>query len=241
MKAWKAEVIIRPVTLRFSYYRDEIFYHFASDPQAQVHLFDEWAGGQRRPGFLPVASTVLLRGPATVIVDPGNHHLGFYGLLGQALASRGLDFGDVDLVAATHCHHDHFYNVSLFPGRPLVVGGGELEFARELYGAPEIAARLSGLGQVREVGREAEILPGLRVLPAPGHTPGGLAFVVETGDGLVAITGDTAMTASEYLERRFSPACSAAQVEALNRSLDFVSGRGPEIIIPGHDRLFRAP
>jgi N-acyl homoserine lactone hydrolase len=37
---------------------------------------------------------------------------------------------------------------------------------------------------------EAEILPGVRLLPAPGHTAGHQIVVVETDEGLVVLGGD---------------------------------------------------
>jgi N-acyl homoserine lactone hydrolase len=40
---------------------------------------------------------------------------------------------------------------------------------------------------------ELELLPGLRLVPAPGHTGGSQVVVVETGDRPVVIAGDTAV------------------------------------------------
>ncbi len=37
---------------------------------------------------------------------------------------------------------------------------------------------------------KAEILPGVRVLPTPGHTPGHQSVLVDTDDGLVVLAGD---------------------------------------------------
>src|SRR6185369_4261446 len=37
---------------------------------------------------------------------------------------------------------------------------------------------------------EVEVLPGIRLLPAPGHTDGHQAVVVETGEGPVVLGGD---------------------------------------------------
>ena len=40
---------------------------------------------------------------------------------------------------------------------------------------------------------ELELLPGVRLVPAPGHTPGSQVVVVETGERLTVIGGDMAV------------------------------------------------
>ena len=44
---------------------------------------------------------------------------------------------------------------------------------------------------------EAEVLPGIRLLPTPGHTNGHQSVLVDTPDGLVVIGGDVAYTYDE--------------------------------------------
>ena len=51
---------------------------------------------------------------------------------------------------------------------------------------------------------EAEILPGVRVLPAPGHTAGHQIVVVETDEGPVVLGGDVG-DSFEELERGDTP------------------------------------
>jgi N-acyl homoserine lactone hydrolase len=47
-----------------------------------------------------------------------------------------------------------------------------------------------------------ELLPGLRLVPTPGHTPGSQVVVVETGGRSVVIAGDTAVFFAELNEPR---------------------------------------
>src|SRR5919201_1301543 len=47
---------------------------------------------------------------------------------------------------------------------------------------------------------EAEILPGVRVLPTPGHTSGHQSVLVDPDDGLVVIAGDLGHTWKEFDE-----------------------------------------
>jgi N-acyl homoserine lactone hydrolase len=41
---------------------------------------------------------------------------------------------------------------------------------------------------------EVELLPGVRLLPTPGHTPGHQSVLVDTDDGLVVCAGDVGYT-----------------------------------------------
>lgn len=51
-----------------------------------------------------------------------------------------------------------------------------------------------------EVDGEHELLPGLRLLPAPGHTDGLQILVIETGDRPVVVGGDVAVWFGELDE-----------------------------------------
>src|SRR6266511_3760126 len=53
-----------------------------------------------------------------------------------------------------------------------------------------------------ELEGEAEIVPGIRVLPAPGHTDGHQSVLVDTGEGLVVIGGDVAHSLDELAKDR---------------------------------------
>ena len=44
---------------------------------------------------------------------------------------------------------------------------------------------------------EAEVLPGIRLLPTPGHTEGHQSVLVDTPGGLVVLGGDVAYTFRE--------------------------------------------
>ena len=98
---------------------------------------------------------------------------------------------DVALVVNTHLHFDHCGGNRLFPGLPIYVQRLEREAARVPgYTIPEWV-EFEGARYV-ELDGEAEIAPGVRVLPTPGHTPGHQSVLVETEDGLVVVAGDVA-------------------------------------------------
>ena len=98
---------------------------------------------------------------------------------------------DVAVVVNTHLHFDHCGGNRLFAGLPTYVQRVEREAAREPdYTIPEWV-EFDGATYV-ELDGEAEIAPGVRVLPTPGHTPGHQSVLVETEDGLVVVAGDVA-------------------------------------------------
>jgi len=104
---------------------------------------------------------------------------------------------EVVFVINTHLHFDHCGGNRLFAGTPIYVQRLEREAARaQDYTIPEWAD-FEGARYV-ELEGEQEILPGLRVVPTPGHTPGHQSVLVETDEGLVVVAGDVAYTWDEF-------------------------------------------
>jgi N-acyl homoserine lactone hydrolase len=97
---------------------------------------------------------------------------------------------DVACVINTHLHFDHCGGNRLFPGVPIHVQARELADARTLddYTIPEWVD-FDGATYVEHHG-EVELLPGIRLLPAPGHTEGHQVVVVETDAGTNVLGGD---------------------------------------------------
>ena len=106
------------------------------------------------------------------------------------LSEQDFDLAGIDMVVNTHLHFDHCGGNHLFAGKPIYVQRQELDDARneddytirEWVDAP-------GVHYV-PVDGELELLPGIRLVPAPGHTRGTQIVVVETGEHPVVIAGD---------------------------------------------------
>ena len=92
---------------------------------------------------------------------------------------------DVVCVINTHLHFDHCGGNRLFAGVPIHVQRLELEGPYD----PKEWVDFPGATYVEHDG-EAEILPGLRLVPAPGHTEGHQIVVVETDEGTIVLGGD---------------------------------------------------
>jgi len=104
---------------------------------------------------------------------------------------------DVACVINTHLHFDHCGGNRLFPGVPIHVQARELADAHTLddYTIREWVD-FDGATYVEHEG-EVEVLPGIRLLPAPGYTHGHQVVVVETGAGTNVLGGDVGVWLGE--------------------------------------------
>jgi N-acyl homoserine lactone hydrolase len=115
----------------------------------------------------------------------------------RPLSEQDLDLAGIDIVVSTHLHFDHCGGNHLFADKPIYVQRREIEDARseEDYTIPEWVDA-PGVRYV-PVDGEHELLPGLRLLPAPGHTAGMQVVVIETGGRPVVVGGDVAVRFGE--------------------------------------------
>jgi N-acyl homoserine lactone hydrolase len=113
------------------------------------------------------------------------------------LNEQDFDVAGIDIVVNTHLHFDHCGGNRLFAGKPIYVQRRELDDARtkDDYTIPEWVDA-PGVEYVAVDG-ELEVLPGVRLVAAPGHTDGSQVVVVETDGQPVVIVGDTAITSDD--------------------------------------------
>jgi N-acyl homoserine lactone hydrolase len=116
----------------------------------------------------------------------------------EVLAVAGLATADIDLIANCHLHADHAGGNYRFPDVPIYIQEKELELAHKMdHTFPEFAVDFPG-ARIEIVLGEAEIVPGVRLIPTPGHTPGHQAMVVDTNIGPVLLAGQVFNTASQF-------------------------------------------
>lgn len=139
------------------------------------------------------------------------------------LTGHDIDLASIDIVVNTHLHFDHCGGNHLFAGKPVYVQQRELDDAltaenytiREWVEAPGV--------QYAVVDGEVELLPGLRLVPAPGHSRGMQVVVIDTGRRPVIVGGDVAVWYGELDEPH-----SEGQLRVL--ALD------PELVWLAHER-----
>jgi len=162
-------------------------------------------------GRMEIAFTPVLvnTGSALVLFDsgnpPGRREAGAARLV-EALAAAGYTPEQVDVLAITHFHPDHIGGLmtdgaATYPNARYVTGETEYDFwsrDEQLSGPTEGVATLTRANVVPLAEKitflkdEGEVVPGIRGLTAFGHTPGHMAFHIESEGRRLLLWADTA-------------------------------------------------
>jgi len=118
--------------------------------------------------------------------------------LDDALRGAGSSIAEIRAVANCHLHFDHSGNNFRFPRVPIHAQKVErAAVTTPNYTLPEPVAEFEG-ARFELLEGEAEIVPGVRIVPTPGHVPGHQSFVVDTREGRIVIAGQAFQDAAEY-------------------------------------------
>ena len=158
--------------------------------------------------------------------------------VGPQLRSLGFDPDDVRTVVLTHLHGDHAGGIPHFRNSEIVVARGEWEAAQGFAGeaAGYLPKHFPQWLSPKLVEGDAEIAPGVRVMPTPGHTPHHQSVVVEADGRTLFLAGDASYR--EDLMRdgvadgvTTSP---STHVATLDRIRSFVDEHDA-VFLPAHD------
>jgi glyoxylase-like metal-dependent hydrolase (beta-lactamase superfamily II) len=188
-------------------------------PNADPSSLQETLEGRGMPGrsvLSPYTCLLIETGRHVILVDTGAGTASrTTGAICARLEMAGIRPRDVDTVILTHAHPDHIGGAVSRGGRPAfpnarhVLSEYEFEFwtshrpdlshlrvPHEVRTAMTPAARQTFdvlRFQIETVDRETEVVPGVRVIPAPGHTPGHLALLVTSDGRHLLNVGDAAV------------------------------------------------
>ncbi|MCL2553163.1 MAG: N-acyl homoserine lactonase family protein [Actinomycetia bacterium] len=142
-------------------------------------------------------------GIGTADPETDAHYRPYRRSLREALAAAGVTPAEVSVVVNCHLHFDHIGGNALFAGTPILVQAAEMALARGGEHTPEHLVDFPG-ATYEELSGEAEIRPGLWVVPTPGHTAGHQSLVVRRPDGTVILAGQTHASASDFAASRLA-------------------------------------
>ena len=147
------------------------------------------------PWWLPFNCVLVRTDDTTLLIDTGVGPQPCMFLpepeanLLEELARHDVMPEDVDVVVHTHLHVDHVGWDGSFPNARYVVHEDDWSFFMSdasLAERPHLRAKVQPLERVEKVNGETEIVPGVRLFPTPGHTPGHMSAQV----GPTVVLGD---------------------------------------------------
>jgi len=207
---------IRCAVLSDGYYAYPVDWFFPNaDPARLAEALDR----RRSPHHAvlsPYTCLLIETGRHVLLVDTGAGPAArSSGAIVARLEMAGIRPRDVDTVVLTHAHPDHIGGTARPDGRVLFANArhilSEAEWEFWAHGHPDLTAMRvphdvrAGIApvarrsieilrfQIETVDREREIAPGVHVIPAPGHTPGHLAVLIESGGERLLHIGDAAV------------------------------------------------
>jgi N-acyl homoserine lactone hydrolase len=156
--------------------------------------------------------------------------------IADVLGEAGIRLADVDVVANCHLHVDHAGQNAGLPRIPIHVQRAEL--ARARAGGYAILDWIDGPDvEYVEADGDHELVPGIRVLSTPGHSPGHQSLVVDQQDGPVVLSGQAVYGLDEWAG---SPGregrTTAPDRTAYDASLARLRAVDPVRVLFAHDR-----
>jgi glyoxylase-like metal-dependent hydrolase (beta-lactamase superfamily II) len=196
---------------------DENFIKGANVEQTKAAL----KAGGLTDAFVPVPFTTLAvrTGGNLVLIDSGTGGQAGgpkAGVLAQSMQAAGIDPKQVKTIVISHFHGDHIFglmakdtNAQTFPDAEIVVPKAELTWwTQPIDNIPQprrglaqrVQATLANWKNVKIVDGEADVAPGIRAIPAHGHTQGHTAHLISSGGQQLLATADATNVAALFVK-----------------------------------------
>jgi len=170
----------------------------------------------------------------------------------RQVEAMGFDAEDVTHIVLTHMDFDHIGGIADFPGAivhttaeeydAVVVHPGfqaKQRFSPQQWAHGPKMELHEGRGDEWKYGLTGhEVLPGITMVPLPGHTRGHAAVAVDAGErGLLIHAGDSAFDASSYVDT--SPSGKPLARIGMIRAFEKVMASDRKAIRGNHETLAR--
>lgn len=166
----------------------------------------------------------------------------------EVLRRIGVQPSQIQHIICSHIHFDHIGGIDLFPQATFYVQEKEFRFWMKNpiaqkgpflhltdLSANRKLAKLKGTKRLKIIRGDRTILPGIRLLLAPGHTPGLQATLVHTVKGKALVGSDLAHMSLSYQIK--IPSALITDLVAWMKSYDRVlpKASSPDLMFSGHD------
>ncbi len=172
--------------------------------EAGLVLIDTGAGHKETEKFYGIYGVENSPEQAGAPADPGPT------ALEAGIRAAGFTPDDIRYVVNTHLHFDHAGGNTVrdpdgtvraaFPNAQYIVQRGEYDYARSANERTSASYFADNYEPLHEAGMfafaegEGELLPGLRLIPTPGHTPHHQSVLLTDGDAALCFLGDVVPT-----------------------------------------------
>lgn len=217
---------IECVSLSDGHFRGPVTGLASEVPEEDVKAFMASNGASTEFAITPLSCLFLRLSGHNVLVDTG---IGdavpapTAGKLQDAFRDAGIDPSEVDIVLISHLHEDHVGGAFLRDGTPLFPNAAfyvsEEELAYWLDRETDLAGTLMppamrvgvlrnarhfilhATGRLYTFSAGEEAIPGVKTLLLPGHTPGQVGFIFQSGEETLLYTADTGGNSLVSLQR----------------------------------------
>lgn len=158
---------------------------------------------------------LLTIGAETILVDAGEGGRPKGGYLLENLRQAAIAPETITQVIITHTHGDHVLGLlsdvgePLFPNASYIISKTEMAFWRDRIEAGVVdqgpLVRMIEARGLRLIEMDEPLFPGLTALPLPGHTPGQIGLLVESGPARLLHLADLLHSPMQFAHPVWSP------------------------------------